>query len=174
MRKKEQPGDRIRRYQRKAAAARRIGQNKKCACGESRPEALVPGSQPIKCAACVRRRRGQTAEDNHHPAGRANNPTTIRVPVNDHRAELNPAQYDWPRETLENPDRSPLLAAAACTRGYVDTNGFLTEKLLFPNAKVTELLNAFLIEKFGQRWWTGKEFRRFVLKHRKSNAARSA
>ncbi len=109
MAKKRRQLDPIGRYQRKATAARRIGRNKQCACGESRPEALVRGSKPTTCAACVRKKRGLTTEDNHHPAGRANNPATIRVPVNDHRAELSPAQYDWPRETLENPDRSPLL-----------------------------------------------------------------
>ena len=47
--------------------------------------------------------------DEHHPAGRANDPTTTPVPVNDHCAELNPAQEDWPKETLEN-----LRADARC------------------------------------------------------------
>lgn len=68
--------------------------------------------------------------DNHHVAGRANSPITIRVPVNDHRAELNVAQQDWPKETLENPDANPLLTTAAEIRGYLDSQHYLAERLL--------------------------------------------
>lgn len=102
--------------------------------------------------------------DNHHPAGEANDPTTIPVPVNDHRAELNVAQYDWPAETLKNPDRSPLLARAASIRGYADTNVYLIEKHLLPGAECCELLDAFLTEKFGSKWWKKTELKRFVPK----------
>lgn len=59
--------------------------------------------------------------DDHHVFGKANDPTTIvTVPANDHRAELSVAQQDWPKKTPENPDGSPLLAAAARIRGFVD------------------------------------------------------
>jgi hypothetical protein len=79
--------------------------------------------------------------DNHHPAGDANNPTTTPIPVNDHRAVLNVAQYDWPQQTLENPDSSPLLARAACIRGYLDTNEYLMDKLLREDLEFLEKLN---------------------------------
>src|SRR5271155_2369537 len=91
-------------HQRKAAAARRFPPNSQCACGEMRPEAFVPKSNPVICAACDRTMRGMTTLDNHHVAGQSNSRVTIPVPVNDHRAELSVAQYDWPKRTLENPD----------------------------------------------------------------------
>src|SRR5712692_5246070 len=99
-------------YRRKVTAARRIGKNKRCACGEARPEALVPKSNPTICAKCQRVSRGHTTMDNHHFAGKANHWLTVAVPVNDHRADLSTAQYDkWPAQTRENPDGCPLLAA---------------------------------------------------------------
>src|SRR2546429_6453485 len=92
-------------YRRKAKAARRIGKNKQCACGEMRPEALVPKSSPTICAKCQRESRGHTTIDNHHFAGKANHWLTVAVPVNDHRADLSVAQYDnWPEQQPEKPD----------------------------------------------------------------------
>lgn len=167
----QKPGDPIRQYQRKATAARRIGGGRHCACGESRPEALVAGSKPVVCAACARKEQGQTTQDNHHPAGKANNPATIPVPVNDHRAELSPAQYDWPKKTRENPDGSPLLAAAACIRGYVNTTDYLRETLMLENPEMLERLDAFLVDKLGRKWWVGTELEAFARKRRKSNVS---
>ncbi len=171
MPKKPPQRDPIGAYQRKATAGRRVGGNKRCSCGESRPEALVRASEPTMCTECVRRKKGKSTQDNHHPAGKANNPTTTPIPANDHRAELTPAQYDWPKRTLENPDGSPLLAAAACTRGYVDTSDYLREKLLLRNPEMLEVLDAFLVEKLGPKWWIGTDLERFSPKRRKSNAA---
>ena len=68
--------------------------------------------------------------DLHHVAGKQNHDLTIPVPVNDHRAVLTPAMYDWAKATLENPTHSPFLAAAACIRGYIDTVRYLNDKLL--------------------------------------------
>src|ERR1700687_5110889 len=42
--------DPIGAYARKATAARRVGEDTKCACGEARPEALIPNSKPTVCA----------------------------------------------------------------------------------------------------------------------------
>src|SRR5215469_5508740 len=99
-------------FQRAAIAQRRVGEGAHCACGEARPLALIPGSNPMICAKCLRQKKGHSVMDNHHPFGEANNPKiTISIPVNDHRAELNEAQNDWPKRILENPDGSPLLAA---------------------------------------------------------------
>lgn len=151
-------------YKRKATAARRVGQGSQCACGEARPEALIAGSNPITCAACQRKKKGQATKDDHHFAARANNPTTIPVPVNDHRAELNVAQYDWPKETRENPDGSPLLAGAACVRGFVDTVLYLIEKGLLWVADMLEKLNEVLVKQLGPRWWANTEIEQFVPK----------
>src|SRR5271169_4105615 len=104
-------------YRRRAVAARRFGPGAKCKCGESRPEALIPGSKPVICAACDRRKRGRRKTDDHHMVGEANGPLTMRVPVNDHRGFLSPLQSEWPRKTLENPNGNPLLAKAAFIRG---------------------------------------------------------
>ena len=102
--------------------------------------------------------------DDHHPFGSANDPTTIRVPVNDHRAELNVAQQDWPKETLRNPDGSPLLRAAACIRGFVDTILYLIREGLLWVAEMLEKLDAFLAETIGPKWWTGTPLAEFAPK----------
>ena len=151
-------------YQRKAGAARRVGVGAQCACGESRPEALIEGSDPMICAACDREKRGRKTMDNHHPFGKANSPFTIPVPVNDHRADLSVAQQDWPEETLRNANGSPLLAGAARIRGFVDTVLHLIEKGLLWAAELLESLNAFLVEKFGPKWWIGTPLERFAPK----------
>lgn len=163
MRKKLPPRDPIRTYQRKATAARRIGANQRCAlCGETRPEALIAGSKPTRCAECQRKALGQRTLDEHHVAGQANSPVTASVRANDHRSDLTPAQQDWPRKTLENPDRSPVLARAACTRGFIDTNAYLVERLLYDNAEMLEALDAFLLEKLGPRWWKGTPLEKYA------------
>ncbi len=84
--------------------------------------------------------------------------------MNDHRAVLNVAQYDWPQQTLENPDSSPLLARAACIRGYLDTNEYLMDKLLREDLEVLEKLNEFLNSKLGPKWWVGTPLERFAPK----------
>jgi hypothetical protein len=78
--------------------------------------------------------------DDHHVGGRTNSTVTISVPVNDHRAILNSAQYDWPKETLENPHGLELLKAAACLRDFIDTRDYLINKLLRPLPEVLERL----------------------------------
>ncbi len=100
--------------------------------------------------------------DDHHPFGRSNSPITIPVPVNDHRAELSTAQADWPKETLQNPDGSPLLAAAACIRGFGDWVVYLIKKGLLCVAELLEALNKFLVEQRGRKWWVGTPLERFA------------
>ena len=101
-------------------------------------------------------------KDDHHFAAKANSPVTIPAPVNDHRAELNVAQYDWPKQTRENPDGSPLLAAAACIRGFIDTVLYLIEKGLHWIADMLEKADAFLTQTHGKKWWTGTEIEKFA------------
>lgn len=164
--KKKIERDPISDFRRRAEAARRIG-GRHCACGESRPEALIAGSSPTTCAACSRKKRGLSTVDGHHPAGRANSPVRISIPVNDHRAVLSPAQYDWPTETWENRDASPVLAGAGCVRGYLDTNTYLTDGLLVWVAKLLETLDEVLRDRLGPRWWVGTDLEQFAPKRKK-------
>lgn len=156
--------DPIAAHQRKAVARRRVGENAQCACGESRPEALLSGSNPIICAACDRKKHGKTTLDRHHVAGKSNSSVTIPIPVNDHRARLGADQQDWPRETLENPNGSPLLAAAASLRGYSDTSAYFVETFVLNKPEMLETLHAFLIEKLGSEWWKGTPFEKYAPK----------
>jgi hypothetical protein len=148
-------------YVRREAAARRNG-NRKCPCGESRPEALIHKNGETICAECKRRKDGKSTTDNHHFAGQANSPITIPVPVNDHRAELSTAQADWPEETLRNPNGSPLRAAAACIRGFFDTVVHLIERGLIWVAEALEWLDEYLVARLGPNWWAGTPLERFA------------
>jgi hypothetical protein len=152
--------DPIAAHQRKAIAARRFGEKAQCACGESRPEALIPDSRPTNCYECDRKKHGKATVDQHHVAGKSNSPITIPVPVNDHRARLSADQYSWPKETRENPDGSPILSTAASLRGYSDTTAYLVETLL--NPEMLEALDALLIEKLGPKWWIGTPMEKYA------------
>lgn len=151
-------------HQRKAVAARRFPENAQCACGESRPEALLSGSDPLICAACDRKQRGKTTLDRHHVAGKANSPFTIPIPVNDHRARLSTDQHDWPKQTLENPKGSPLLIAAASVRGFADTLFYLIEEFLLWIPEMLEALDGFLSNKLGPKWWIGTPMEKYARK----------
>jgi hypothetical protein len=160
--KKPPQRDPIGAFQRRATAARRIGADKQCACGETRPEALISGSDPTICAKCDREKKGRTVMDNHHVEGKANSSETIPTPVNDHRAELNTAQQDWPKGTLQNPDGCPLLRTAACVRGVIDYLHYLIDKFLHWIPEMLEMLSAFLKEKLGSKWWVGSPLQQFA------------
>ena len=166
--KGNRPRDPIAKFERDARAARRVGQGSRCKCGEERPLALIPGSKPIICAACQREKMGHSVLDVHHPAGETNDPTHTPIPVNDHRAVLSPEQYEWPKETWENPSGSPVLSGAACMRGYCETNDYLVASLLLPRAEMLEALDTFLEKRLGPQWWVGTGMERFAPK-RKSN-----
>ena len=150
-------------YVRHAIAARKVG-DRKCGCGEARPKAVNPKSNPLVCYDCRRRKEGKIRFDNHHVAGKSNSPATLQIPVNDHCAQLNEDQHDWPKETLENPDGCPLLARAGCVRGYIDTDIYLIEKFLLPRAEMDEELSKFLVEKLGRKWWRKTELAKFAPK----------
>lgn len=164
MRTKLPSNDPIRKYQRKATAKSRVGANARCACGEDRPEALIAGSDPIICAECQRKKRGQKTMDDHHVAAESNSPVTVPVPVNDHRAELNTAQFDWPKKTRENPDGSPLLAAAGCIRGLVDYVIYLIKKCVNWIPEMLEKLDEYLTQERGTKYWIGTPIAQFVPK----------
>jgi hypothetical protein len=165
--KKKPARDPIATYDREARATRRVGFGSRCVeCGENRPLALIPGTGPRICANCQREKLGRSALDNHHPAGEANDPTTVPIPVNDHRATLSPQQYEWPERTWANPSGSPIRAGAARVRGYCETNDYLVCSLLIPNAEMLETLDEFLEKRLGPEWWIGNEMERFAPKRK--------
>jgi hypothetical protein len=96
-----------------------------------------------------------------HVAGKANSPITVPAPVNDHRARLTVDQYDWPKTTLENSERSPLLTRAGCIRGFADTIVYFIETFLLPGAELFETLDAYLGWKLCSKWWKDPELTRF-------------
>lgn len=159
--------DPIAAYQREKTAARRVGLDAQCACGESRPEALIANSNPLICHECKRKSERKSAYDDHHEHGKSNNESTTAIPVNDHRAELSTAQYDWPPKTLQNPDNSPVLKGAASIRGYADLSVYQMNNQLLPTAELLEALDEFLTNRLGTTWST--DFERF--KSRRSHNA---
>ncbi len=138
---------------RRAVAARRIGLGQACACGESDPLALVEGTNPIVCAKCQRLQCGKNPLDKHHIAGKNNHSATISIPVNDHRTFLSEAQYEWPKDMLRNADSSPILAAAACIRGAVETINYILDRLLLWIVDLLHVLDSYLAQKLGRQWW---------------------
>jgi hypothetical protein len=154
--------DPIAAEKRKSSAEKRIPPGAKCECGESRRRALKRKSNRVICARCMRLERGMSVFDQHHPAGRANHPLTVAIPVNDHMAILSEAQYDWPRSARENPDGSPLLAVAACIRGFIDMMIYLAEKLLLKIPYYLEKLDELLTNSLGPRWWLREEYAELV------------
>jgi hypothetical protein len=105
------------------------------------------------CAECQRKEKGFSVMDLHHIAGQSNHRLAIPVPVNDHRAILTPDMYDWPKATRENPTGSPVLAAAACIRGFCDTVIYLIEKLIHWIAEFLEALDENLERQCGEQYW---------------------
>ena len=153
--------DPIAAYQCETTAERRNA-GKKCACGESRPEALIPDSSPTICAECDRVKKGQIPMDEHHVPGQANGPETIPTPTNDHRARLSVDQYDWPKNTLQNPEGCPVLRGAACVRGVIDYVHYLIDKFLLWVPEMLEELSAFLKDALGPKWWVGSPLEQFA------------
>jgi hypothetical protein len=149
---------------RQVIAARRVGVGSRCACGESRPDALIRKDKGVICHDCKRKERKMKRTDEHHFAGKSNSPITVPVPVNDHRAEINGAQYDWPKQTRENPHSSPLLAAAGCIRGFIDYIVYLINKGISWIAELLEEADTMLAKTLGPNWWVGTALERFAPK----------
>jgi hypothetical protein len=161
---KIKPRDPEAAYRRRAIAQRRAGVGAKCKCGEARPEALIRKNGSIICIACFRKQQGKSTEDGHHFAMKANSEVTVSLPVNDHVADLNTAQQDWPKRTRENPDGSPLLAAAGSIRGFIDVILHLIEKGLRWIAEMLETADAQLAATLGPKWWKKTELQQFAPK----------
>lgn len=165
MKRKTPSRDPVRTYQRDAIAVRRLPEDSQCACGEARPRALIPGTDPMTCARCDRKQKGKSTRDDHHVAAEANSPVKIPIPVNDHRARLSADQYEWPKGTIENVYGSPLLAAAARIRGFDDVLYYLIEKLQLRNPELLEELDSLLVARLGPEWWKGTPLEKYAPKH---------
>jgi len=86
-----------------------------------------------------------------HIAGRHNSEATFPLPGNAHRTKSD-RMRDWPRRTVQNTEGSPLLAAAACVRGWLDilwTVAEFAERV----PRLLEGLDAWLTERHGRKWW---------------------
>jgi hypothetical protein len=134
----------------------------KCGCGETRPGALIKNSEPKICHECRRKEEGKTTVDNHHVFGEANSPITAALPANDHCAELNAAQYDWPKKVRENPDGSPLIAAAGCVLGFIDMVVYLIKTGLRWVADLLVAADEYMTAERGQKWWVGTPLEGFA------------
>lgn len=121
-------------------------------CGEEDPFALTGRHPEIVCYECMDGGANRSWVEAHHSAGRHNDDATVSVPGNDHRV-LSDRQLDWPRETLRNPDGSPLLKAAAALRGWLDVLRLTLERTFVWIPPFLEWLDARLRESIGERWW---------------------
>jgi hypothetical protein len=111
--------DPIGAWLRSTRAQRRVGPGAVCACGESRPYALIAGRVPPCCFRCDRIAQARSQHEDNHVFGQRNSDLIIRYPINDHRV-LSVAQYRWPPGTLDNPNKSVLLASVARSHGLYD------------------------------------------------------
>ncbi len=137
---------------RRSKASRKIAQRAGCSyCDETSPAALIPGAVPAICTECQREARGKSRFDQHHVAGQNNHGFTVPVPANIHKKLLNELQHEWPKKTLQNPDRSPLLAAAACVQGFIDTIHAMIDNILAWIPAFLEWLDAILTTTHGPK-----------------------
>src|SRR5438094_10620907 len=88
-------------------------------CNETNPFALIGSHPVILCYEHDAEKRDRSWLESHEPPGRANDPDGRPFPGNEHRI-LSARQQLWPRETLRNPDGSPVLRWAAWVRALLD------------------------------------------------------
>ncbi len=131
--------------------------NPKCKqCGETNPVALTGIAPDILCYECEALQNGRSPIEAHHSAGRNNDSFTVPIPGNDHRV-LSDLQQDWPIETLRNKNGSPLIAASAAIRGWLDILRALIERILDWIPPFLEQLDRYLTHKLGEQWWMSME-----------------
>ena len=130
----------------------RLGPDGTCTrCGETDRRALQL-SEAVLCAECRLASQGKPTTERHHPAGQHNDAFTAPLPANPH-AVLSDAQYDWPKETLRNPDRDVLRILAAWLRFFADTFRYLSEQAV-TWATALETYAEHLAMTLGPQWWT--------------------
>jgi hypothetical protein len=122
------------------------------ACNETDPLALTGRAPDLRCYECDRLARGKPWVEQQHPAGQHNHSATVPIPGNDHRV-VDSLKHDWPRDTLRNADSSPLLIAAACLRGWLDTLQLIIGRTVGWIPTFLEALHAWLLDRLGAGWW---------------------
>ena len=129
-------------------------------CDETHPFAFTGVYPDLWCYDHAPTRASRSRVEDHHPKGQHNDADdTVAIPVNDHRV-LSGRQLTWPIETLRNPDNSPLLIAAAALRGWLDVLWLIIVRTVGWIPTLLELLDAWLREQLGPRWWDDFDWRR--------------
>ena len=126
-------------------------------CDETDPFALTGVHPGILCREHDADRHGRQWIEEHHPAGKSNDPCTVPIPANDH-AVLSANQALWPRETLRNPDGSPLLRLAAAIRGWLEILRLIIERAIAWAPAYLGDLDKRLRAVHGDEWWRQSEF----------------
>lgn len=121
-------------------------------CTETDPLALTGAYPNIICQEHVADRDRRTWTQQHHPSGRANSPDTVPLPANDH-AVASGFQSLWERDTLRNPDGSPLLRAAAAIRAWLDILRLIIDRTVGWVPDFLERLDDFVCQALGAQWW---------------------
>jgi hypothetical protein len=142
-----------RRDQRRRALGHMNPQCSEPGCTETDPLALAGAHPEILCYEHDALRKGRSWLEGHHLAGQANDPITAEMPGNDHRAISERQNELWSRETLRNPDGSPLLMSSAAIRGWLDVLWVVLERTITWIPGFLERLDEWLCEEIGPRWW---------------------
>lgn len=123
-------------------------------CAEKDPFALTGVDPYLLCAEHRADTEGRSWTQGHHVSGEANDPEDVRViPANDHLVVTLKHQSEWPRETIRNPDHSPLLQMAAAIRGWLDVLRLILERTVGWIPELLESMDAWLRERIAPRWW---------------------
>lgn len=139
---------------RREAAYERLGtRTPKCRyCPETDPVVLTGAAPNIVCYQCQAVQAGKPPTEEHHLGGQHNHPFIVPIPANDHR-RLNDMQNDWPRDTLTNPDGSPLIGIVGLLRGAIDVLLLIIKGILVRLPATLEDLNQKLTTYIGPAWW---------------------
>jgi len=130
----------------------RLGPDAVCSrCGAADP-LILQGTGVVRCAECRLAETGKPTTERHHPAGRHNDSFTAPFPANPH-AVLSDAQYDWPPETLRNPEHDFLRTLAAWLRFFADVFHYLSTQAV-TWASTLERYSVHLGTTLGPQWWT--------------------
>ena len=136
---------------------RRLGtRNPACSsqdCKETNPFTMVGCHPDIWCYEHQLLNMGKHPYESHHQAGQHNSDVEADVPGNDHRV-ISELQAHWPEDTLRNPEQSPLLAAAAAIRGWMDVLRIILDRSVGWIPEFLEWLHVVLVDLFGGDWWT--------------------
>lgn len=126
-------------------------------CDEHDPFTLTGASPDIWCYEHQARAQGREWVEGQHVPGQHNARETLAMPGNDHRAS-DEMKLLWPEETLHNPNKSPLIRAAATLRGFLDFLFQLAFRIVAWIPGFLETLDGWLTDTIGESWW--EQFKR--------------